>query len=72
LASAFDIPFNELFSLAVSPEMAMEQLQRAILDNINKKLDNLDKTIEHALDKAIEKRCGGVYLSIGNKLLNAE
>jgi hypothetical protein len=33
----------------------MEQLQQAILDIINKRLDNFEQTIENALDKAIEK-----------------
>jgi transcriptional regulator with XRE-family HTH domain len=59
LAAALGIKPNELFSVADSPERAMEQLQQAILDNFDKKLENLDKTIECALDKAIEKRYGG-------------
>jgi transcriptional regulator with XRE-family HTH domain len=49
LASALGINPHELFSVSVSPERAMEQLQRAILDN-------MDRAMEHALDKAIEKR----------------
>ena len=59
LATALDIKSNELFSVADSPEIAMEQLQQTILDSLDKRLDNLDQTIECALDKAIEKRCGG-------------
>ena len=51
LAAALGINPNELFSVAVSPERAMEQLQQVILDNVN-------NAIEYALDKAIEKRCG--------------
>jgi hypothetical protein len=42
---------NELFSVEVSPERAMEKMQMAILEN-------LDQAIEYALDKAFEKRCG--------------
>jgi transcriptional regulator with XRE-family HTH domain len=57
LATALGIKSNELFSVADSPKIAMEQLQQAILDN-------LDQVIEHALDKAIEKRFGDVSLSI--------
>jgi transcriptional regulator with XRE-family HTH domain len=62
LASALGIKSNELFSVSDFPEMAMEQLQQAILDVLDKRLDNLDQTIENALDKAIEKRCGDVNL----------
>ena len=58
LAAALGIKSNELFSVADSPERAMEQLQQAILDSINQRLDNLDQAIEYALDRAIEKRCG--------------
>jgi len=49
LASALGIKSNELFSVSDFPDIAMEQLQQTILDNI-------DQAIEHALDKAIEKR----------------
>jgi transcriptional regulator with XRE-family HTH domain len=56
LAFALEIKSNELFSVSDSPERAMEQLQQAILDSFDKKLDNLDQMIEKALDKAIEKR----------------
>ena len=49
LAEAMNIYPHELFSVAVSPERAMEQLQQAILERI-------DKTIKYAVDKAIEKR----------------
>jgi len=62
LAMALGINSNELFSVAVSPERVMEQLQQAILDSFDKKLDILDQTIEHALDKAIEKRYGDALL----------
>ena len=60
LAAALDIAPNELFSVAVSPERAIEQLQEEILNN-------LDQAIEHALDKAFEKRCGGCPSSQGKK-----
>ena len=56
LAVALSINPHELFSVAVSPERALEQLQQKILDNISKKLDEFDQTVEYALDKAIEKR----------------
>jgi transcriptional regulator with XRE-family HTH domain len=62
LAAALGIKSNELFSVSDFPEIAMEQLQQAILDVLDKRLDNLDQTIEQALDKAIEKRCGDVHL----------
>jgi transcriptional regulator with XRE-family HTH domain len=55
LAAALSINPHELFSVAVSPERAMEKLQQQILDNI-------DQAIEHAVDKAIEKRYGDVPL----------
>ena len=57
LAAALGINPHELFSVDVSPERAMEKLQQAILDN-------MDQAMEHALDKAIEKRFGDVSLSI--------
>jgi transcriptional regulator with XRE-family HTH domain len=66
LATALGIKSNELFSVADSPELAMEQLQQAVLDNLDKKLDNLDRVIEHALDKAIEKRFGDGRLLSGS------
>ena len=55
LAAALSINPHELFSVEVSPERAMEQLQQTILDNI-------DRVMEHALDKAIEKRYGDVLI----------
>jgi transcriptional regulator with XRE-family HTH domain len=48
LAAALDIAPHELFSVSLSPEEAMEKLQRAILDN-------LDCAIENALEKAVQK-----------------
>ena len=51
LAAALRISPSELFSMPVSPERAIEQMQQKILDN-------LDQAIERALDKAIAKRCG--------------
>ena len=47
LAAALGIKSNELFSVADSPERAMEQLQQAILTNLSQEIEN-----------AIEKRCG--------------
>jgi transcriptional regulator with XRE-family HTH domain len=59
LAEALGINPHQLFSVAVSPERAMEQLQQSILDNI-------DRAMEQALDKAIEKRRGDVNLLSGS------
>ena len=59
LSTALGINTYELFSVSISPERAMEQLQQAILGN-------MDRAMEHALDKAIEKRCGDVHLSSVN------
>ena len=55
LSTALDINPHELFSVSVSPERAMEQLQQSILDN-------MDRAMENALDKAIEKRSEDVHL----------
>jgi hypothetical protein len=56
LAEALGIKSHELFSVSDFPEMAMEQLQQAILDILDKRLGTLNQTIENALEKAIEKR----------------
>jgi transcriptional regulator with XRE-family HTH domain len=48
LAAALDIAPNELFSVSPSPENAMEKLQQTILDN-------MDRVIESAVDKAVQK-----------------
>jgi transcriptional regulator with XRE-family HTH domain len=66
LAVALGIKPNELFSITDSPEIAMEQLQQAVLDSFDKKLASLDQMIESALNKAIEKRYENVLMS-GNK-----
>jgi transcriptional regulator with XRE-family HTH domain len=76
LAAALGIKSNELFSISDFPEIAMEQLQQAILDVLNKRLDNLDQTIENTienvLEKAIEKRCTDVHLLSGSPHKNNE
>jgi len=59
LASALEIKSNELFSISDQPEIAMEQLQQAILDN-------LSLEIETALEKAIEKRSGTTIIITDN------
>jgi len=56
LSVALGINPHELFSVAVSPERAMEQLQQTILNNIDKKLDLFSQTVECVFDKTIEKR----------------
>src|SRR5215471_4217583 len=58
LASALGIKSNELFSVSDSPEIAMEQLQIAILEKLDQKLLNFDQVIECAVKKAIEENCG--------------
>ena len=50
LASALEINPYELFSVSVSPERAMEQLQQLILQNMN-------LMMETSLDNAFEKWC---------------
>ena len=62
LAEALGIESNELFSVADSPEIAMKQMQQAILSN-------LSREIELALDKAIEKRSGNVIILNENKII---
>ena len=66
LAAALGIKPNELFSIADSPEIAMEQLQQAILDRFDKKLAGLDEVIGSALNRAIEKSYDDAILN-GNK-----
>jgi transcriptional regulator with XRE-family HTH domain len=48
LANALGIAPYELFSVSSTPEEAMEKLQQTILGN-------LDKAIENAVDKSIQK-----------------
>jgi transcriptional regulator with XRE-family HTH domain len=55
LASALGIKSNELFSVSDSPEIAMEQLQMAILGKIDQKLVNIDQVIKRAVKEAIEE-----------------
>jgi transcriptional regulator with XRE-family HTH domain len=52
LASALGVAPHELFSAPPSPEAAMEKLQQAILDN-------LDRVIENSVDKAVQKALAG-------------
>ena len=67
LAAALGIHPHELFSVAVSPERVMDQLQQVILDKIDHKLNDFVQTIEYTLDKAIEKRYGDAPLSRKSK-----
>jgi len=60
LAAALGIKSNELFSVAISPERAIEALQRAVLEN-------MDHSIEKALNKAFEKQCIGCPSAKVNK-----
>jgi transcriptional regulator with XRE-family HTH domain len=52
LASALGIAPHELFSVPPSPEEAMEKLQQTILGH-------LDRVIENAVDKAVQKALAG-------------
>jgi len=58
LATALGIKANELFSVSDSPEIAMEQLQMAVLSKIDEKLCTVDQVIEGAVKRAIEENCG--------------
>jgi transcriptional regulator with XRE-family HTH domain len=55
LAAALGIKSNELFSVTDSPEIAMEQLQTAILGKLDQKLLNFEQVIECAVKKAVEE-----------------
>jgi len=68
LAAALGIKSNELFSVSDFPEIAMEQLQMAILNKmeqlqtdifvkLDQKLVNFDQVIEGAVKKAIDENC---------------
>jgi len=65
LAAALGINSNELFSVSDSPEIAMEQLQMAILGKLDQKLVDFDQVIECAVKKAIEENADKI--SGGNK-----
>jgi transcriptional regulator with XRE-family HTH domain len=58
LAAALDIKSNELFSISDSTEIALEQLQTAILGKLKKKKVDFDQVIECAVKKAIAENCG--------------
>ena len=55
LAAALGIKSNELFSVSDSLEIAMEQLQMAILGKLDQKLVNFDQVIKRAVKEAIEE-----------------
>jgi len=57
LAAALGIKSNELFSVSDSPEVALEQLQMAVLGKLDQKLANFEQVIECAVKKAIEENC---------------
>jgi transcriptional regulator with XRE-family HTH domain len=58
LAAALGIKSNELFSVSDSPEIAMEQLQTAILGKLDQKMVNFDQVIKRAVKEAIEENAG--------------
>jgi len=60
LAVALGIKSNELFSVSDSPEMAMEQLQMAILIKLDQKLVDFDQVVANAVKKAIEENADKV------------
>ncbi len=55
LAAALDINPHELFSVAVSPERAMEQLQQMILDNMNRSMEQLQQMILDNMNRSTEQ-----------------
>jgi transcriptional regulator with XRE-family HTH domain len=55
LATALGIKSNELFSVSDSPEIAMEQLQQTILDNMDRVYQTTAKNLEKAVAEAVEK-----------------
>ena len=55
LATALGIKSNELFSVSDSPEIAMEQLQQSILDNMDRVYQTTAKNLEKAVAEAVEK-----------------
>jgi len=55
LAAALGIKSNELFSVSDSPEIAMEQLQMAILGKLDQKLVDIDQVIKRAVKEAVEE-----------------
>jgi len=55
LAAALGIKSNELFSVSDSPEIAMEQLQMAILGKLDQKLVDIDQVIKCAVKEAVEE-----------------
>jgi transcriptional regulator with XRE-family HTH domain len=55
LATALGIKSNELFSVSDSPEIAMEQLQQSILDNMDRVYQTTAKNLEKAVADAVEK-----------------
>ena len=55
LATALGIKSNELFSVSDSPEIAMEQLQQTILDNMDRVYQTTAKNLEKAVADAVEK-----------------
>ena len=66
LAAALGIKSNELFSVSDSPEIAMEQLQMAILGKLDQKLVNFDQVIKRAVKEAIEENAD--KMSGGNQI----
>jgi len=55
LSAALGINPHELFSVAVSPERVMEQLQQAILDNMDRVYQTTAKNLEKVVAEAVEK-----------------
>ncbi|MDR1868479.1 MAG: helix-turn-helix transcriptional regulator [Treponema sp.] len=55
LATALGIKSNELFSVSDYPEIAMEQLQQSILDNMDRVYQTTAKNLEKAVAEAVEK-----------------
>ena len=55
LAAALDINPHELFSVAVSPERVMEQLQQMILDKMDQSMKQLQQVILDNMDQSMKQ-----------------
>jgi transcriptional regulator with XRE-family HTH domain len=71
LAEALGVNSNELFSVSVSPERAIEELQQAVVKNIDQLIcesmervyqttaKNLEQVVADAIDRNLTAKCKG-------------
>ena len=71
LAEALGVNSNELFSVSVSPERAIEELQQAVVKNIDQLISesmervyqttakNLEQVVADAIDRNLTAKCKG-------------